>query len=181
MDKEKTAKCTICEIKVLSKYLSKHMRRVHLELYKIKECDYCDRTFENIGDLKIHVKARHFGKKPVSCKDCDFKSTSRSSMQAHVKRKHNQTRCDDCDQKFEMHTKYLRHRITAHGDKVKNACELCEFVAMEKKSLTVHMNRKHLKVKPFACDVCDFRSTTKGTVDKHKRQIHLKLKPFQCP
>ncbi len=184
------ASCRICKKELSSKYLSTHIKRVHME--RKHKCDICEICFVSKSGLDKHVKGVHqeyqdqeYQKKvPMlrSCKDCDFWTFNKTALNNHYKRAHNRNllKCDMCNFESKTHRIHLRHKIIAHGLKAKFNCESCNFVTYEKKDLQVHINRKHLKLKPYKCEVCDFRSTTWGTVTKHQRQVHLKLKPFPC-
>ena len=59
-----------------------------------------------------------------------------------------------------------------HGSEVFN-CDICDFKAKSKRSLTVHNGLYH-KEKTFNCKYCDFKAGYQHRINKHVRMKHGK-------
>ena len=54
-------KCNQCEYKALKSELNIHVKSVHLKIRH--QCNFCEKTFSNNGNLKSHIKSSHEGKR----------------------------------------------------------------------------------------------------------------------
>ena len=59
-------------------------------------------------------------------------------------------------------------------------CNYCDSSFLKKSHLQVHINRVHLKLKPFQCKDCKKCFAIKVGLQRHIDTIHLKSKPFLC-
>lgn len=71
---------------------------------------------------------------------------------------------EKCDNKLDTRTK------KAKKQKPYLPCELCDFKAWNGVLLDCHMNRYHLKIKPYVCHIC-----SKDFIGKHLLKKHIKL------
>ena len=95
--------------------------------------------------------------------------------------------CLHCSKSFPDKS-HLKSHIDAHMQIKKYQCADCDYCGVQKKSLTKHIQSKHLnpKTKPLSyyegkhrCSFCGYGNDRKSKVTRHER-IHLKLKPFHC-
>ena len=78
------------------------------------------------------------------CEHCDYKATTKSSLQQHMKSIH---------------------------DGVKYSCKYCDYKATPKSNLQQHVKSLHDLVK-YSCEYCDYKATQKGNLEQHVKSIH---------
>ncbi|CAI9722840.1 gastrula zinc finger isoform X1 [Octopus vulgaris] len=66
--------------------LQKHIYNCHNSERKWS-CLYCGRTFKKQDHLKVHIRL-HTHEKPFACHVCDYKSTTKGNLKAHLMRRH---------------------------------------------------------------------------------------------
>lgn len=133
--------CHICGKEVRDATLN-----THLESHGVVTCNLCQRWFKNITLFKYHQKS-HLD--DVQCPKC------------------NET----------MNPAKLRRHLTSHLEpearevkKQKNVkCKQCSYTTWNSILLECHMNRYHLKIKPYVCHIC-----SKDFVGKHLLNKHIK-------
>jgi hypothetical protein len=79
--------------------------------------------------------------KDIKCNLCDYKCSTKGTLNIHIKQVH---------------------------DKIKDfKCDLCEFKCSQKSNLDKHIKSVHDKIKDFECNKCDYKCSQKGTLDNH--------------
>ena len=170
-------------------------------------CDFCDRIFSNMTSLKYHVLKVH--EKNVTCDAFhgDFSSTEKCQKEFSIfqdyldhrrsmtgaKELPNTVECKLCGKKF-TRTNLKRHRMSAHGLKVKNPfkveqatahfdCEECGKKFNRKDNLKRHKDLIHTDTtrERIHCLQCPKTFIWKTHLDKHVQEDHSKfLSTFRC-
>ena len=125
------------------------------ELFKHGErefmCDQCDKRFFTSTHLKEHVEGVHGEKE--HCSLCDYKTTSRRSIEKHIAINH--------------FPKSLM-------------CSECTFTTSDNFTLRVHVDRLHTPKENWPkCNECDYKSSSTKRVRNHFRKVHQQIK-FKC-
>lgn len=148
--------CHICGKEMREILLKKHLL-THSDT--IETCSTCGRSFENITLLKYHQKV-HL--ESVPCLKCK-KMVNPANLQRHWKRH------------LIQENPSLR-RIEKKQPNLK--CEQCNYKTWNNTLLDCHMNRHHLKVKPYVCHIC-----SKDFIGKHLLKKHIEthnMKSVTC-
>lgn len=112
-DPNLTFECDLCHAKVRTKAsVVSHMRNLHLPpSWKCKECG---EVFKSNSGLLRHRRIAHVEKYGLlSCKYCDFKTTTHSNLRchtlAHIGEPGKNHKCPHCNMKF-----YQKHQLNSH-------------------------------------------------------------------
>ena len=135
------------------------------------DCDKCDRTYSNLGNLSKHKRSAHEGVK-YACDQCDYQATQQCSLNTHIESIHEGLRyaCPQCDYQATRQDHLKRHVDTKHKG-VSFACDHCSYQATIHSDLKKHIKSKHENVK-YACDQCDYKASWQGQIQTHIRSKH---------
>jgi transcription elongation factor Elf1 len=148
--------------------LNNHKRGQH---HGVREgrfmCRFCGKCLKKSNSLKLHERT-HTGEKPEVCPHCDYRSTTKTLMNKHIKSRHvhNQFEiCDLCGKSFNTKEKLKRH-IETHTDS-NDKCELCgKFTRNIKRHLFVVHKRS------YPCPECGKAFAAERGVTMHRRDEH---------
>ena len=168
-------KCSLCPKEFTYQYtLNKHYKLCHdpdkppkpKPRYKrlAQQCEICGKVFSRSDTLLDHKKQVHMG--------LPKKETVRIST------------CDKCGATYKRATHLREHMLVKHSNaKLPHPCKLCDKSFIRSRFLEIHINRDHMKVKPFKCNFCDKTFFSQFSVNKHMKskicQTERKDK-FQC-
>ena len=62
----------------------------------------------------------------------------------------------------------------------KESCDLCNYASSRKIDLKRHIDRVHLKLKPFQCEKCQQSFENKYQLEHHMKSFHLNFRPYKC-
>jgi uncharacterized Zn-finger protein len=100
--------------------------------HRIK-CHICPALFEAVLDFKKHLDTEHktIHEKFKECSQCEYKTTQKCHLKAHVKTVHDgiikikeynkPNQCPNCPARFEYRGELNNHLNLVHGGKVFNA------------------------------------------------------------
>ncbi|XP_037938328.1 zinc finger protein 260-like isoform X2 [Teleopsis dalmanni] len=176
------ATCPICNKKLLSKNLEKH-----IILHKKKEaeemsntpkflCAYCPREFKSQKSLNQHEKC-HIGQKPdvaYPCLECNKEYNTEYLLEQHRKQAHKERefQCKICGNSFKLKNQLMNH-LKLHLEK-NIECPHCDKKYARHFDLNVHL-RTHTGELPYACHMCDKRFAIKVRLTYHI-QKHMGVK-----
>ena len=119
------------------------------------QCDQCEVSYVNEGDVKNHVKAIHEGNPDFQCEICFTKFNRRDTLRLHKSNIHgigvsNKHICDKCDKSFTWSTDLRDHKLTKHKG-IQFKCDLCEKVYSHYYTLKSHLDKyqDRVDVKPI--------------------------------
>ncbi|XP_039761241.1 zinc finger protein 431-like isoform X2 [Pararge aegeria] len=163
------------------------------------ECDICKKRMTTLDKLLGHKKY-HELKHPTElagrsfkqhiCKECGAGYKNPSQLKNHMT-KHSDIRdfyCVECDKGFKSSYALKQHLKIASPHvnylELKLQCEHCDKRFGIKRDLERHLNRVHLKRKPYQCDRCDKAYVSLWPLQEHKRFAHEGHKrplKYPCP
>ena len=173
------------------------------------QCEICAFFSKSTADLRKHMALNHCheSKQPnqavskqessLQCKLCPFLSSSKQGltthMATHLKGQMSiSLPCQYCDfvatgkkvKKVGQSHKYdeiVSHIKDNHPDMAAiNKCDLCEYVAFNKKLLHAHRNSQHLSESDRQCPNCDFYTVFLRDMSHHKKDVHNIAFNFVC-
>lgn len=188
--------CTLCNIKFNSvKEMLKH-ESTHRPDEKFP-CRVCSKEFYSLKKLYVHKQRHYERIQCSACKKrvitsfypqhevrCPYKRNGpllhmcetcgksfhlESLLRLHQKTHLKCEQCPKCGKMFKP-SGLLRHLDKEHNIKEKKGqleCNLCGYTAKRKWVLEAHMNRYHLKVKPFVCNICKKEFCGKIRLNEH--------------
>ena len=143
-------------------------------------------------------------KQAFQCDECDFQTSSASSLKVHLRKNHNvvlrKHKCPMCFRHFVSDRGLQRHRKlkmcmgTPEVDKTVEGeeqlkCDQCEYKASTVSGLKIHRHKHNKRQgKLFTCNLCSKKFTSVQGVDAHQRlrclSLHKKnpkvLKVYHC-
>lgn len=139
------------------------------------QCDKCLMKFKSKLLVKTHIQMAHNNtNNAIVCDVCGKLFSKNSLLKAHLGC-HEQKQCPFCYKVFKSHSHFNVH-LKAHTSqtniKRKNYyydCNQCDYRSLNKCTLEAHINKVHLKIKPFTCETCQ-----KGFYKKDNLSQHLK-------
>jgi uncharacterized C2H2 Zn-finger protein len=143
-------------------------------------CEHCDKTFGQKGNLKRHINTVHLKQQNFSCEQCDYTCGEKGSLKIHINAVHLKQKnfsCEHCECTFGQKGHLKTHINTVHLKQKNFKCEQCEYICGQKCSLKKHINAVHLKQKNFSCEQCDYTCGLKGSLKSHINTIHINPKP----
>ncbi|XP_062716753.1 zinc finger protein 708-like [Aedes albopictus] len=153
-----------------------------LEFYKRIVCEICDQQrmvdvrvpdveYDNMQDLKKHMREAHNDKGYLKCHLCEKKCNIRSMLLIHKDFHVNPEnyRCDICGNVYQNLPKHKEGAHATPGE-ASFCCEHCGKALTSEKSLKSHMERKHA-AKDVTCDICN-KPFSRSTLESHRRVVH---------
>ena len=95
----------------------------------------------------------HNGKKPHSCKQCNFSTTQSGTLQRHI--------------------------INIHSKEKPFSCKQCSFSFSQAGNLKSHSLSRHSSEKPFSCKLCTYSTADYRFLKKHTLK-HTSEKANKC-
>lgn len=199
--------CRICHKLFRKCSLKKHMEN---HIRRSIRCDECEETFGSKRELRMHKLRMHFkgelfechcgsvygsmhrlilhqqSHAKISCEVCHVQCSSKTSLNAHWKRKHLQTHGSKREK-----SKFLKYYTRANANyfislavKTLNfngpfICDKCGLKVFNRKAFLRHNIINHRDDTMF-CDLCPQSFNQKRHLVSHLRRVHLKLRPLNC-
>ncbi|XP_017267920.1 zinc finger protein 462 [Kryptolebias marmoratus] len=140
------------------------------------QCEICNFNTEHLSSIRRHYLNRH-GKKMLRCKDCEFFTCSRKTLEMHVKMGHSTCQSEP------THQKDLRCPFCLYQTKNKN--NMIDHIVLhrEERVVPVEVRRpklsRYLQGVVFRCHRCTFSSGSDENLRAHVAR-HDDVKPYQC-
>lgn len=186
--------CTDCDFKTLNSYILEIHKKQHSS-DKSHFCDLCDFKSRSKSDLTLHLRQHvsfscaecDFSTRKVEtfishkknhtlldCSECDFKTVDVASLRQHEKTHTKETyACDECGYKTHVLSSLMLHK-TRHPRSDLRLCPLCDFKAVGKRNLQVHLEEKHPGETLYGCLYCEYRSASVRGLEEHQESACLK-------
>ncbi|KAM7415806.1 hypothetical protein PAMA_018051 [Pampus argenteus] len=174
-----------------------NMQENKLVKNRLLHCEFCSFTSEHLSSVRRHLLNRH-GKKILRCKDCNFFTGLRKTLELHIKTSHstNQSapshlkdvRCPFCLYQTKNKNNLIDHIILHRDERVVPIevrrpklsrylqgivfrCHKCTFTSGSAENLRLHMTR-HDDVKPYKCRLCYFDCAQLCDLEAHLCDKH---------
>lgn len=154
--------CPICFKKYTKHTLARHMKSHMRE--------------SNIDNSESHKKGKH-----IACDVCGISLHSEKALIKHSQEHSERQQCIHCNKivSFVLYKKHLRtHNLIE--DKKWKICKLCPYKTKFSVCLEAHVNRHHLKIRPYPCRVCDKTFYSDYTLRSHLSTHNSKRPELYC-
>jgi hypothetical protein len=153
-------------------------------------CTFCDKSFNGIRSLNIHITVAHRKKpkqKSLGNKNCTICHRDLKSVEAlddHVKTVHSENRakfeCEICNFAYSTEGNLKAHYTKIHRKslnnsvkvRTKHACSICSRTFGSSRELAAHEKLLTDNSKGVLCDVCGFLFVTSATLTRHYKANH---------
>ncbi|XP_026849050.1 transcription factor Ouib isoform X2 [Drosophila persimilis] len=141
-------------------------------------CDQCGKWFKDKCNLNVHLK-RHTGVKQFECEECGRKELTMHLLSLHIRVKHKGElpySCKYCGQRFDNCIKRLNHerKHKECPDTRPHVCPVCGKAFTRKAELKRH-EIVHTGEQPFHCETCDVYFNQNSSLKTHNRsKLHIK-------
>lgn len=199
--------CAHCDYKTFNRTnFIQHFRAKHLvrdpSAYK---CHKCAKCLSSKGHLSRHLKlcgqTKDFKRSLMtySCDHCDFRAFEKAVILNHINAKHlspdsTSRKCNKCARSYKNDACLLSHlRTCSQSGNSKRplkrlCCYHCDYKASNKRSLSSHIQAKHLPRNPNAhkCKKCEKSYQCRSSLYAHSKICNkpkvdnCKLKNFSC-
>ncbi|GLV35984.1 uncharacterized protein CBL_09798 [Carabus blaptoides fortunei] len=170
---KKNHKCYMCYKAFASRdRLQRHMLVHGSEDLKPLKCDTCSKRFLNNSALSCHLKTHKLDKKIFECPICKTSFDQILQLKEHV-RSHcieGQYTCPHCNKIFKEYSIIRKHIRAFHCDR-KHGCQYCgkPFPTLDK--LRMHL-LKHSDHREFLCSECGKQFKRKDKLKEHIKRMH---------
>ncbi|CAG9790503.1 unnamed protein product [Diatraea saccharalis] len=175
--------CDICQQYCPSIISLRGHMKSHTTRYKCKVCG-CVRLSRQVL-LEHHSTSHTSDAVKYTCQQCDFVSNKRTSMQRHVRTRHNKTEKHPCDQcgKTLNSLEALRVHTTRHDKSKRVKCDECDRWFVYPSLLHQHKMAVHVR-DDYYCVECDIKFKSRENLSLHfkrnKRHRDVSTFRYEC-
>lgn len=179
----KTIKATLCEI-CGKNSKNPSLLKAHINSHKQEQCPYCFKVLKKHAHFEYHIRKHETGASKVTnyktiykCNDCNYESSNKTSLEAHINKKHLNIRpfvCQICYKGFFKKSNLVEH-ASVHRKIKFDTCEICGDTFVNKKCLKIHL-RLHSGERPYECEVCKAKFVSASRKSDHMKRSHCEKK-----
>jgi len=142
---------------------------------QLEKCDECDFECTSMQKLRRHRDAKH-GNLWFFCDMCDYVGKTKDQIRNHKANSHTIFVCHVCQKEEKSQYLIHKHIATEHIGEwdVPSACDQCDFVGKNKRSLQYHKKKHEGKI--YSCAKCNYTAPTMEQLRNHKNSKHGVLK-----
>ncbi|XP_011502102.1 PREDICTED: zinc finger protein 846-like [Ceratosolen solmsi marchali] len=185
--KRKLYNCPHCEFQATRRsFMNAHLTQEHNSEWKEAVSQQDNSASNEITKQYVPAIRNH------ACYYCHFAATTRSTLNAHTRRKHPgylqpiksrkqppmEMHCDECDFSTTDRHKMQMHIERKHVTECRYTCEYCGKKFKVKCDLTSHIRFQHFRT-PTVCDVCGKICSNSNALRVHQKREHYKP-DFEC-
>ncbi|KPI96948.1 Zinc finger protein 595 [Papilio xuthus] len=152
--------CSVCFKLIPEDYREIH-ENSHVNPSNKVNCDICNKKFQSMQDLKMHMNVHNIDKV--------FSGKEDTSLPY---------KCLYCNRKFARPHEKVKHERIHTGEKP-HTCEICGKSFRVSYCLTLHM-RTHTGARPYTCPQCGKRFKA-HSVYNHHLLTHSEVRAYKCP
>ncbi|XP_077011252.1 zinc finger protein 142 isoform X2 [Tamandua tetradactyla] len=178
--------CSLCPfVAPAAATLRLHQKRRHPTAATVRsprpplQCGDCSFTCKQSRCLQQHQRLKHEGVKPHQCPFCDFSTTRKYRLEAHLSRHTGVGRipCSSCPQTFGTNSKLRLHQLRVHDKTPTHFCPLCDYSGYLRHDITRHVNSCHQGTPAFACPQCEAQFSSETALKQHALRRHPEPTP----
>ena len=145
----KMNKCNLCEKEFrTSTHLRRHNLEIHMPVKKWHNCDKCDYKAKTPRSLEIH-QVSHMTTTAFNCELCPKAFKTNKNLNHHTRRVHlkdlKKTKCEQCDYSTTSNTTLRVHVDAVHLGLRPYKCDVCGSSFTQLTHLRTHKNRIHIE------------------------------------
>lgn len=153
-------------------------RRENTELEKLRTkgtwiCEHCGKKFEDVSNLRYHLRSVHERKFKYCCEICGHGTQIQSMLKRHmiVHSDEKPYKCDKCDYSCRRPGQLYYHKRYHHENEKPHLCSECGKSFLSNAKLQLHA-ASHATIKEFPCPHCDKFFACKNYVTSHVNSTH---------
>jgi KRAB domain-containing zinc finger protein len=197
--------CTVCNVKICTKFMKRHMRTKHPDGQSNEfECDFDGKIFKTKSELYHHMGVHlplveciicrkmlkfnslyehrrnfHAIGREFQCKICSKSFKSAYYLKLHEKRHNKEIQCEICNKMFPTVGILNQHSKNYHENGKSFECEICDKKFNLKNDLKIHQKtHEKNRPKPLKCQRCDYATDHQQSFKAHQRFHERQDKKF---
>ncbi|XP_063696737.1 transcription factor E4F1-like [Culicoides brevitarsis] len=143
------------------------------KVIKNHKCQYCSKLFRSKQALEGHHRS-HTGSKPFICEYCQKGFAEMGNLRQHVNSIHlNQRKysCEKCKKTFKTHYSHKVHTRSCITKEKPYKCQYCEKGFYSSGKLQLH-TRTHTNERPYPCPHCSSKFKDSTGLKRHVGRVH---------